>query len=242
MRNALKMSACMASLRLVVPVRFGSCSLMLNRLENRSCKLLPTVKFISSATQSRAAATCAFPFTCQNTCANSSRYRIQAYSTQASDDSGRVLVYTAPLASAVKAVKAFSLTTALIASVGSPILIFYGNPSMSLLGRVVVTSFVTLLGISTTLILHWFVRTYVTKLYFDKSTGMVAVERYSMFLKRRVAQFHISEAGPPNSVTSFSTFQANGVGYFLHSEVFEDRQLLSQLVGSFDVFENKTEN
>ena len=63
-----------------------------------------------------------------------------------------------------------------------------------------------------------------------------------MFLKRRVAQFHISEAGPPNSVTSFSTFQANGVGYFLHSEVFEDRQLLSQLVGSFDVFENKTEN
>lgn len=151
------------------------------------------------------------------------------------------LVYTAPLAGAVKAVKGFSLTTALLAAIGSPILIFYGNPSMSLAGRVLVTSFVTLLGVSTTLILHWFIKTYVTKLYFNRSNGMVSVERYSMFLRKRVSEFHISQAGPPSSVTSFSTFQANGVGYFLHSEVFDDRQLLSQLVGSYSVFESKVE-
>ena len=223
-----------ASIRRIVPVRFGSCSMVLNQLlRNRSCKL------ISSVTPQRRAAI-SFTFTGQNTWA-SSRV-VQSYSTQAaSDDSGSVLVYTAPLAGAVKAVKAFSLTTALIASVGSPILIFYGNPSMTLIGRVVLTSFVTLLGISTTLILHWFIRTYVTKLHFNKSTGMFAVERYSMFLRKRVAQFHISDSGPPNSVTSFSTFQANGIGYFLHTEVFKDKELLSQLVGSYAVFENKTE-
>ena len=171
---------------------------------------------------------------------------VRSYSTASettgdSPTNGFSLVYTAPLAGAVKSVKALSLATAMLAAVGAPILVLYGNPSMSLIGRVTVTSLVTLLGVSTTLILHWFVKTYVTKLHFNKVTRMVAVETYSMFLRRRMTKFHISEAGPPSSVTSFSTFQANGVGYYVHSEVFEDRELLSQLMGSFSRFENKVQ-
>lgn len=170
--------------------------------------------------------------------------RSRTYSTASeivrnTSTSGFDLVYTAPLAGAVKSVKAFSLATALLAAAGAPLLVFFGNPSMSLIGRVAMTSFVTILGVSTTLILHWFIKTYVTKLRYNKLTKMVSVETYSMFLRKHVTEFHISQAGPPSSVTSFSTFQANGVGYFLHSEVFEDRELLSELVGSFSILENK---
>lgn len=159
------------------------------------------------------------------------------YSNKSTISSTGVLIYKAPLATAVKSVKALSLATAFLAGTGAPFLIFYGNPSMSMIGRVAVTSLVSLLSVSTTLILHWFIRTYVTKLYFDKATEIVTVEMYSLFLLKRVKQFHISQAGPPKSVASFSTFQVEGTGYFLHSEVFADRELLHKLVGSFSVLE-----
>ena len=49
--------------------------------------------------------------------------------------------------------------------------------------------------------------------------------------------FNISEAGPPSKATAFSSFQAKGKSFFMHTEVFEDRALLSKILGAYSVFE-----
>lgn len=50
-------------------------------------------------------------------------------------------------------------------------------------------------------------------------------------------KFNITEAGPPSKATAFSSFQAKGKSFFMHTEVFEDRKLLTQLLGAYSVFE-----
>ena len=147
------------------------------------------------------------------------------------------LVYSGPLSKAVRAIKIFSIATACCSVSFSPIFLYFGNPATPFVGRVVITSLVTTVGLSTTFILHWFIKSYVTKLYFDQATGNVTVETLSVFGRTKVIQFHVSEAKPPDAVSAFSTFQGGGKHFFMHTEIFEDPVLLRQLLGSYSAFE-----
>ena len=68
------------------------------------------------------------------------------------------LVYTAPLKGAVRAIKVFSLTTAVATFFGGPVLVWLGNPSVPLVARVMMSSVVMLVGLGTTALLHWLVK------------------------------------------------------------------------------------
>lgn len=68
------------------------------------------------------------------------------------------VVYTAPLKGAVRAIKVFSLTTAVASFFGGPCLVWLGNPSVPLAGRLIMTSLVMLVGLGTTALLHWLVK------------------------------------------------------------------------------------
>ena len=68
------------------------------------------------------------------------------------------LVYTAPLKGAIRAIKIFSLTTAVATFFGGPVLVLFGNPSVPLVARVMMSSMVMLVGLGTTAILHWLVK------------------------------------------------------------------------------------
>lgn len=68
------------------------------------------------------------------------------------------VVYVAPLKGAVRAIKVFSLTTAVAAFFGGPMLVWMGNPSVPLVGRVMMSSVVMLVGLGTTALLHWLVK------------------------------------------------------------------------------------
>ena len=70
----------------------------------------------------------------------------------------REVVYTAPLKGAVRAIKIFSLTTAVLAFFGGPVLVWCGNPSVPLVGRAMMSSLVMVVGLGTTAILHWLVK------------------------------------------------------------------------------------
>ena len=156
---------------------------------------------------------------------------------QSRSKEGFQLVYTAPLKGAVRAIKIFSLTTATAAVLGGPILVWMGNQSVPLSGRVIMSSLVMLVGISTTALLHWLVKGYVIQMYFDEDTKTVQLYTLSMFGRKKLHQFNISEAGPPSSATAFSSFQARGKSYFLHAEVFKDRKVLSGLLGAYSELE-----
>lgn len=68
------------------------------------------------------------------------------------------VVYIAPLKGAVRAIKVFSLTTAVAAFFGGPVLVWLGNPSVPVVGRVMMSTVVMMVGLGTTALLHWLVK------------------------------------------------------------------------------------
>ena len=159
-------------------------------------------------------------------------------STTSSNEGNFELVYRGPLRSAVRAVKVFSLTTCAAALVGGPILVALGNPSVPLLGRVLMTSFVMTIGISTTLILHWLMKGYVIEMYFDPKLEQLRVYTLTMLAGKQCHMFHLSEAGPPEDIAAFSTFQAKGKSYFMHTEIMENKELLGRILGPYMALED----
>ena len=158
--------------------------------------------------------------------------------TKSGEEGNFDLVYRGPLKSAVRAVKIFSLSTCAAALVGGPILVTLGNPSVPLLGRVLMTAFVMTIGVSTTLILHWLMKGYVIEMYYDPNSENVRVYTLTMFAGKRCHTFHLSEAGPPENIAAFSTFQAKGKSFFMHAEVMENKELLGKILGPYMALED----
>ena len=159
-------------------------------------------------------------------------------STQTSKDSSLgatgefQLVYTGPLKGAVMALKVFSLSTAVLASFGGPVLVWLGKDSVPVAARIAMSTLVLLVSLSTTAILHWLLKGYITHLYYQPHTQRVAALTLSLLAQRVRSEFDAHEMRPPSGLAGFSTFQAGGRGYFMHTEVFPDKQLLSALLDS----------
>ena len=78
------------------------------------------------------------------------------------------------------------------------------------------------------------------RMEYNRSTGDMSVYTLSVISTLKKHSFPISEAGPPSKSTAFSTFQARGKSFFMHTEVFKDKDLLSKLLGAYSVFEDKS--
>ncbi len=72
---------------------------------------------------------------------------------------------------------------------------------------------------------------------YTKKSGEVTIYTLSLLAMLKKFDFHISESGPPSKAIAFSSFQARDKPFFLHTEVFKDRELLSKLLGAYSVFE-----
>ena len=142
------------------------------------------------------------------------------------------LVYTGALKGAVRALKVFSLTTAVLASFGGPVLVWLGKESVPVSARIALSSIVLLVSLSTTGILHWLLKGYITHLYYQPHTERVAALTLSFLARRARSEFPVDEMRPPSGLAGFSTFQAHGKGFFMHAETFPDKHLLSVLLDS----------
>lgn len=142
------------------------------------------------------------------------------------------LVYTGPFKGAVRALKVFSLTTAVLASVGGPVLVWLGDESVPLAGRVALSSLVLFVSISTTAILHWLLKGYIIHLHYNPGAQRVAAYTLSLLASKTRNEFHISDIRPPAGLAGFNTFQALGKSYFMHTDIFPDKQMLSQMLNT----------
>ncbi len=77
------------------------------------------------------------------------------------------------------------------------------------------------------------------KMEYNRKTGDMMVQTISALASLKKHNFNISEAGPPSKATAFSSFQAKGKSYYMHTEVFQDRDLLSKILGAYSVFEEQ---
>ena len=75
---------------------------------------------------------------------------------------------------------------------------------------------------------------YITRLYCDNKN--LSAITYDLIGREKLTQFHLSEAKPPDRVATLSTFQAKGQTYFIHTDIFEDVDLLQRLAGPLPVF------
>ena len=131
------------------------------------------------------------------------------------------LVYEGPLSNTVKYIKTFSLATCVASLIGAPILIMYGKESVPTAGKIAVAATVLLMGTSTTIILHWFTRVYVHRMYYNPVKSSFAVETMNLIARKRTTYFPVDHIQYPLSERAFSTFSAEGSKYFLHMELKE---------------------
>ena len=202
-----------------------------------SAKVAPVLSNRAALSANRVASFHTSATSCDSTNASATTATIKSKSGEEGDNFEPV--YRGPLRSAVRAVKVFSLTTCAAALVGGPVLVTMGNPSVPLLGRVLMTAFVMTIGVSTTLILHWLMKGYVIDMYFDPKSENLRVYTLTMFAGKRCHTFHLSEAGPPENIAAFSTFQAKGKSFFMHTEVMENKELLGKILGPYMKLEDK---
>ena len=185
--------------------------------------------------KSRHARPCCFATALPNTTTNELNF-CRHYTTGAPNRGttagGFQLVYTGPLKGAVKALKVFSLTTAVLASSGGPVLVWLGKESVPVAARLAISFLVILVSLSTTAILHWLLKGYITHLYYQPTTQRVAAHTLSLLARRARSEFVTYEMKPPSGLAGFSTFQARGKSYFMHTDVFPDKHTLSELLDS----------
>ena len=79
---------------------------------------------------------------------------------------------------------------------------------------------------------------YIIEMYFDPKSENLRVYTLTMFARKRCHTFHLSEAGPPENIAAFSTFQAKGKSFFMHSEVMENKELLGKILGPYMALED----
>lgn len=136
------------------------------------------------------------------------------------------LVYEGPLSKTVKYVKRFSVTTAAASLVGSPILVYFGKQSIPLVGKLALASLLCVIGTFTTVILHWFTKGYVHKLYYNSTQQVFSAETLSFLGGKQRTDFVLSDIVFPEVESAFSTFEANGKPLFIHQEMVEAQQVL----------------
>ena len=163
------------------------------------------------------------------------RYFVRSYATKVND--AGTLVYTAPFTAAVRTIKLVSVTSSVSMLMATPLLIAYGDSSVSLITRTAACSAILMFSLGTTAMLHWCAKIYVTRMFYNAAQEMITAETLSLFARRKRHVFHVNDAGPPKKMLSFATFQANNRNFFLHTELLQERGLLPKLVKDFIVFE-----
>ena len=149
------------------------------------------------------------------------------YHTELSDQSGQwKTVYEGPIAKSVKFVKLLSLTTAATMFVVAPLTIFFGKQAASLPLKVCLVTFLCSFGCGSTALLHWVSKPYVHKMEFNPQEKRFAVETLTLFASRKRAEFSVDDITIYQDNRAFSTFEAQGVKYLIHTELVEAQQIL----------------
>ena len=151
---------------------------------------------------------------------------LRYHSSKVEEPCDRQLVYEGPLSRSVQHVKVFSLSTALATIVATPILMLYGKESVPLIGKAAIATTILLAGTSTTFLLHWVTKVYVHKMFYNPTTESFIVETMSLLARKKEAEFALNEIRLAKEPSTFTTFQAKGKRYFLHTDLVEAQQVL----------------
>ncbi|KAL4125271.1 hypothetical protein PRIC2_008856 [Phytophthora ramorum] len=145
-------------------------------------------------------------------------------------------VYRAPMSRAVRLMKAVSVTSCTLTSMGMPVLCLLSEQDASMIGKWAMCGTIMLFGLGTTSLFHYLFKPYVMRMWMvnpSEDDPEVTVETVTLFAQLQHSSFRLSEVAPPTmGMHPMVTFQARDRHYFIHPEAFEDQHLLNKLVGS----------
>ncbi|CAI5733435.1 unnamed protein product [Peronospora destructor] len=154
-------------------------------------------------------------------------------------------VYSAPMSRAVRLMKAVSVTSCVLTSIGMPVLCMVSEQDTSTIGKWAMCGTIMLFGLGSTSLFHYLFKPYVMRMWLTDSSAaddtareaiddpMVTVETVTLFAQLTKNSFRLSEVSPPaQTMHPMVSFQARDRYYFIHPETFEDRNLLNKLVGA----------
>jgi len=139
-------------------------------------------------------------------------------------------IYNGILATQIKLVKAFSLTTSCIGLACQPVLLMKtstANPAL-VLGAAATMAFFTF---ATPLLIHTISKKYVTKLYYNQVEDKYTAVVYSLLLRPKKVEFKLGDVAVPEIPGMFTTFKARDTPLFVEGSSFHDPQHYSKLMG-----------
>ncbi|KAI9906933.1 hypothetical protein PsorP6_004161 [Peronosclerospora sorghi] len=153
-------------------------------------------------------------------------------------------VYSAPMSRAVRIMKAVSVTSCTLTTIGMPVLCVISEQDTSTIGKWAMCGTIMLFGLGTTSLFHYLFKPYVIRMWLSTPSRdefkqdavddpIVTVETVTLFARLMQSSFRLSEVLPPSQkMHPMVSFQAHDRHYFIHPEAFEDQKLLTKLVGA----------
>mmetsp|Transcript_46273 Transcript_46273/g.93401 ORF Transcript_46273/g.93401 Transcript_46273/m.93401 type:complete len:210 (-) Transcript_46273:272-901(-) len=162
-----------------------------------------------------------------------------------------VQIYEAPLASSIKSLKRVSVTTALLSLAIPPAVIFGGSENVPISGQIAITAVTLLASLGSTSAIHYLFSPYILSMSHvcgeaasEESESVVPELNNDSVLEAKTLTLlggeqanliHIKDVPPggiKKSMRPFVNFAtSSGKPYFVHASVFENKRLLSRLLG-----------
>ncbi|XP_020484566.2 transmembrane protein 70, mitochondrial [Labrus bergylta] len=142
------------------------------------------------------------------------------------------LIYTGSLGRAVRGVKMFSYSSSGASLFIMPqILLKTGFGVQSLALQAAFCGFIGMFIFVTPVVLHFFTRGYVVRLYHHPDTDTYTAVTYSVFLTEKRNVFHQTQVRIPAVSKMFTTFYAGGTGLLVNPDLFAMPQDYNHLMG-----------
>ncbi|XP_074646934.1 transmembrane protein 70 homolog, mitochondrial-like [Tubulanus polymorphus] len=145
------------------------------------------------------------------------------------DDKYGELVYEGGIASMVRGVKFFSLSTSILGLSLQPYILLNADQ----LGK-----FTVLFGgicsffiLGTPILLHWITKKYVTQLYLKRDTGEFTALTVTFFMRTMTTKFRAEDVKVPEIPGLFTTAIAKGRPLFMDMNFFRDIEVYKHMMG-----------
>ncbi|TRY61265.1 hypothetical protein TCAL_07457 [Tigriopus californicus] len=149
------------------------------------------------------------------------------------DPTGEKAIYHGILATQIKLVKGFSLTTSAIGLSCQPVLYHHlQTTSGASLGVVLVTgAFLSFFTFATPLLIHFVSKKYVTELRYNQLEDTYTAITYSVLLKKKEIKFRLKDVQVPDIPGMFTTFKARNIPLFVDGTQFYVPQHYGKIMG-----------
>ncbi|XP_064611163.1 transmembrane protein 70 homolog, mitochondrial-like [Liolophura sinensis] len=140
------------------------------------------------------------------------------------------LVYVGTLAFMVKGVKAFSVSTSVLALGLQPYLLYHsqGHTAGTVLALGTIMGFFIF---CTPLLIHFITKKYVTDMYYKADTGVFTATTYNLFVQRKRWTFTPEDVSVPTVPGMFTTIHIKGKPLFVDQSLFRSKQAYIKMMG-----------